>query len=158
MHLSAEGLPRNGARPSPGPARMPPRGARALAAPHAALADGSGIPPADGGMVHQHKSSNPSAEQLRQFRHPSGERPVIISPAGEGSPAIPTSPYVTPTTDDVDAKRSCHRAPLSVSPKLQIVRDRARCAVFFSLLTMHFVFLSCLPKQAHPACRAAPDA
>ncbi len=75
------------------------------------------------GMVHQHKRANPGAEPLRQFGHPSKDRPAITIPAEESSPAIPTAHHVTPTNDEVDAKRSCRRAALIVRPKLRIARD-----------------------------------
>ena len=51
-----------------------------------------------------------------EFRNKSEERPAIVVPAEQGLPAIPTTHHVIPSVDNMDPKRSCHQAMLSVSP------------------------------------------
>ncbi len=51
-----------------------------------------------------------------QFRNKSEERPAIVVPGEQGLTAIPTAHHVKPSIDNMDAKRLCHQAMLSVSP------------------------------------------
>jgi hypothetical protein len=58
-----------------------------------------------------------------QLRSKSEERPAIVVPEEQGLTAIPTAHHVIPRIDNMDAKRSCHQAMLSVSPQLSTIRD-----------------------------------
>jgi hypothetical protein len=78
--------------------------------------------------AHRHNQPFPSPIPMTvtpfwQLRSKSEERPAIVVPEEQGLTAIPTAHHVIPRIDNMDAKRSCHQAMLSVSPQLSTIRD-----------------------------------